>query len=71
MAMRSKHAHVLVDYYKDNRRGCLCRPLGRIEKYRQRISRPLLDSIDLHVKVPRSEIRIPETVDIKVDSEAV
>ena len=38
-------------YLGDPRRECRCSP-GQIEKYRQRISGPLLDRIDLHVEVP-------------------
>jgi magnesium chelatase family protein len=38
-------------YLGDPARECRCSP-GQIEKYRQRISGPLLDRIDLHVEVP-------------------
>ncbi len=38
-------------YYGDPKRECRCSP-PQIEKYRQRISGPLLDRIDLHVEVP-------------------
>ncbi len=38
-------------YLGDPTRECRCSP-GQIEKYRQRISGPLLDRIDLHVDVP-------------------
>ncbi|MEM7603336.1 MAG: YifB family Mg chelatase-like AAA ATPase [Verrucomicrobiota bacterium] len=38
-------------YLGDPSRECRCSP-GQIEKYRQRISGPLLDRIDLHVDVP-------------------
>jgi magnesium chelatase family protein len=38
-------------YLGDPKRECCCSP-GQIEKYRQRISGPLLDRIDLHVEVP-------------------
>ena len=38
-------------YYGDPKRQCRCSP-GQIERYRQRISGPLLDRIDLHVEVP-------------------
>jgi magnesium chelatase family protein len=36
----------------DQRRQCRCRP-DRIEQYRQRLSGPLLDRIDLRLRVPR------------------
>jgi magnesium chelatase family protein len=38
-------------HHGDARRGCACTPLG-IERYRRRISGPLLDRIDLHADVP-------------------
>ncbi|MCB1235184.1 MAG: YifB family Mg chelatase-like AAA ATPase [Verrucomicrobiae bacterium] len=38
-------------YLGDPKRECRCSPI-QIEKYRQRISGPLLDRIDLHVEVP-------------------
>lgn len=43
-------------YLGDPRRECRCSP-GQIEKYRQRISGPLLDRIDLHVEVPAVDYR--------------
>jgi magnesium chelatase family protein len=39
-------------YYGDPQRACTCSELS-IHKYRNRISGPLLDRIDLHVDVPR------------------
>ena len=39
-------------YYGDPERACTC-SLGAIQRYRQRISGPLLDRIDLYVEVPR------------------
>lgn len=38
-------------YYGDLNRTCRCSPLQR-ERYRQRVSGPLLDRIDLHVEAP-------------------
>jgi magnesium chelatase family protein len=38
-------------WYGDARRGCRC-TLHELERYRRRISGPLLDRIDLHVDVP-------------------
>jgi magnesium chelatase family protein len=38
-------------YYGDVKRQCRC-STRQIESYRQRISGPLLDRIDLHVEVP-------------------
>jgi magnesium chelatase family protein len=43
-------------YYGDPKRECRCSP-PKIEKYRQRISGPLLDRIDIHVEVPLVEYR--------------
>ena len=38
-------------YFGDPKRECRCGP-SQIQKYRQRISGPLLDRIDIHVEVP-------------------
>ena len=38
-------------YFGDPRRDCRCSP-NEVQKYRQRISGPLLDRIDLHLEVP-------------------
>jgi len=43
-------------FYGDAKRECRCSP-RQIETYRQRISGPLLDRIDLHVEVPLVEFR--------------
>jgi magnesium chelatase family protein len=43
-------------YYGDSKRRCRCSS-RQIETYRQRISGPLLDRIDLHVDVPLVEYR--------------
>ena len=43
-------------YYGDVKRECRCSP-RQIENYRQRISGPLLDRIDLHVEVPLVDFR--------------
>src|SRR5690606_29378744 len=43
-------------YYGDSKRECRCSP-RQVESYRQRISGPLLDRIDLHVEVPLVEYR--------------
>lgn len=43
-------------YYGDSKRECRCSP-RKIEQYRQRISGPLLDRIDLHVEVPLVDYR--------------
>ena len=38
-------------FYGDPKRECRCSP-GQVERYRQKISGPLLDRIDLHVEAP-------------------
>jgi magnesium chelatase family protein len=43
-------------FYGDVKRECRCSP-RQIENYRQRISGPLLDRIDLHVEVPLVDFR--------------
>lgn len=43
-------------YYGDVKRECRCTPPQR-ERYRQRISGPLLDRIDLHVEAPAIEYK--------------
>ena len=43
-------------YYGDSKRECRCNP-RQIESYRQRISGPLLDRIDIHVEVPLVDFR--------------
>ena len=43
-------------FYGDAKRQCRCSS-RQIENYRQRISGPLLDRIDLHVEVPLVEFR--------------
>ena len=43
-------------YYGDPKRECRCLP-NQVERYRQRISGPLLDRIDLHVEAPAVEYK--------------
>jgi magnesium chelatase family protein len=43
-------------YYGDTRRECRCGPIA-VQRYRQKISGPLLDRIDLHVEVPTVEVK--------------
>lgn len=38
-------------YSGDSRHQCLCTP-GQIQRYRRRVSGPLLDRIDIHIEVP-------------------
>lgn len=57
-------------YYGDPKRECRCSP-PQIERYRQRISGPLLDRIDLHVEVPMVEYRDLSSVEPGESSSAV
>lgn len=43
-------------YYGDAKRECRCAPV-QVERYRDRISGPLLDRIDIHVEVPAVQYR--------------
>ena len=43
-------------YFGDLKRECRCSP-NQVQRYRQRISGPLLDRIDLHIEVPAVEYR--------------
>lgn len=53
-------------YFGCDNRQCRCSP-DQIQRYRDRISGPLLDRIDLHVKVPR--VRAQELGDKRANSE--
>jgi magnesium chelatase family protein len=43
-------------YFGDLKRECRCGP-SQVQRYRQRVSGPLLDRIDLHIEVPAVEYR--------------
>lgn len=43
-------------YLDDTRKRCTCTPM-QIQRYRSRISGPLMDRIDLHIEVPAVEFR--------------
>jgi magnesium chelatase family protein len=43
-------------FFTDSQHACLCTPL-QIQRYRSRVSGPLLDRIDLHVEVPAVPVR--------------
>lgn len=58
-------------YYGDSKRECRCSP-RQIEMYRQKISGPLLDRIDLHVEVPIVDFReLSSTTNIGEKSESI
>jgi len=42
-------------FYQDANKDCTCAPFA-VQRYRQKISGPILDRIDLHLNVPRVEI---------------
>ncbi len=56
-------------YLGDPKKQCRCSS-GQIEKYRQRISGPLLDRIDLHVEVPTVDYKQLSSTDDSGDSSA-
>src|SRR5690242_18196505 len=43
-------------YFGDLKRECRCSPT-QVQRYRQRISGPLVDRIDLHIEVPSVDYR--------------
>jgi magnesium chelatase family protein len=43
-------------YFNDPKRECRCSPM-QVQRYRERISGPLLDRIDIHLEVPAVEFR--------------
>ena len=57
-------------YFADPTRACSC-TRGQVEKYRQKISGPLLDRIDLHVEVPLVDFRELSSRTSPENSEAV
>lgn len=57
-------------YYGDPKRECRCSP-PQIERYRQRISGPLLDRVDIHSEVPLLEYRELNSGDSGEKSEVV
>ncbi|MDQ3315500.1 MAG: ATP-binding protein, partial [Verrucomicrobiota bacterium] len=57
-------------YFGDLKRECPCGPL-QVQRYRQRISGPLLDRIDLHIEVPAVEYRDISSKRVEESSEAV
>ena len=57
-------------YFGDLKRECRCSPI-QIQRYRQRISGPLLDRIDLHVEVPAVEYRDLSSTRVEENSAAI
>jgi magnesium chelatase subunit ChlI-like protein len=57
-------------YFGDLKRECRCSPV-QVQRYRQRISGPLLDRIDLHIEVPAVEYRDVSSERTKENSTAI
>lgn len=57
-------------YFGDMKRECRCSPV-QVQRYRQRISGPLLDRIDLHIEVPAVEYRDVSSERAEEDSVAI
>jgi magnesium chelatase family protein len=57
-------------YFGDLKRECRCGPL-QVQRYRQRISGPLLDRIDLHIEVPAVEYRDVSSDRVEENSTAI
>src|ERR1700681_319649 len=57
-------------YFGDLQRECRCGPL-QVQRYRQRISGPLLDRIDLHTEVPAVEYRDISSTKTEENSAAI
>src|SRR5438477_6928822 len=57
-------------YFGDLKRECRCGPV-QVQRYRQRISGPLLDRSDLHIEVPAVEYRDVASERIEESSEAI
>lgn len=54
----------------DPKRACTCSP-GQLERYRRRVSGPLLDRIDLHVNVPSVELsKLTTQTEVREESSA-
>lgn len=57
-------------YLSDPRHSCQCRPV-QVQKYRSRVSGPLLDRIDLHVEAPALNIDELQQADKGESSQAI
>jgi magnesium chelatase family protein len=57
-------------YFGDLKRECRCSPV-QVQRYRQRISGPLLDRIDLHIEVPAVEYRDVASERVEEDSATI
>src|SRR5207253_10024043 len=57
-------------YFGDPKRECRCSPV-QVQRYRQRISGPLLDRIALHIEVPAVEYRDVSSERVEENSTAI
>jgi magnesium chelatase family protein len=57
-------------YFGDVKRECRCGP-AQVQRYRQRISGPLLDRIDLHIEVPAVEYQDVASERVEENSAAI
>ncbi len=57
-------------YFGDLKRECRCSPV-QVQRYRQRISGPLLDRIDLHIEVPAVEYKDISSTRVEESSTAI
>jgi magnesium chelatase family protein len=57
-------------YFGDLKRECRCGPV-QVQRYRQRVSGPLLDRIDLHIEVPAVEYRDVASTRAEESSESI
>ena len=57
-------------YFGDLKRECRCGPV-QVQRYRQRVSGPLLDRIDLHIEVPSVEYRDVSSERVEENSAAI
>jgi magnesium chelatase family protein len=57
-------------YFGDLKRECRCGPL-QVQRYRQRVSGPLLDRIDLHIEVPAVEYQDVSSERVEESSSSV
>jgi magnesium chelatase family protein len=57
-------------YFGELKRECRCGPV-QVQRYRQRISGPLLDRIDLHIEVPAVEYRDVASERVEESSAAI
>ncbi len=53
-------------YFSDPEKACTCTP-SQINKYRQKVSGPILDRLDIHIEVPRVKIEKLQATDDTIE----